>query len=616
MSYILGIFSKTGRLDENDFRSVVAELELNGERTVESLKGPNLLLYTDRLWAGHDNIVESQTGPHVIIFSGNVYDFEARARNLQKKGHAIRDVHNAAEFMLYAYLEYGHTFLSELNGTFAFAIHNRESNELILGNSSFGLYPLFVYDVDGLTIFCTEYEPITKYAGFDPSIDREAVGQYFMTVGTLGDRTFFKHIKNLAPATMQTISSQGTRSVQYDGLDVEIDHSSSIEMFAEKLAATFHRGVQLRAQRDLPLHCTLTGGLDTRLILSNLTQEQRSQTQFYTFKNTGLDESKDRDIIISRKLAVKAGLNYHTSPFDKIERMWDDEYFYNSRERNPITTLSGLFGSEIFSGKLITASPQIIQRIISHKMEFLNNSEKNIDTNHPDDNALFELYAPSFAKQFQEITEGFFDSSFRSLIGDPMETLKDHYLGLKAENRELLSGIYNMCRPFCTTMYGGHRGLWLHPYSFHTQLNCVFTDTDVLKLILTIPLNKLAHKDEKIYNALYSNHFPEFTDVPTGSNLGLIEGSCMQPFSEGIEPKEVAIIKGEAEAFDRYLSTPETFERKIYNADHIQKMHFNNEGVHRNNLNNSAQEMAFIDFEGWCRNIEKGNDWKIESVVG
>ncbi|MFB0525849.1 MAG: hypothetical protein ACETVO_00050, partial [bacterium] len=77
----------------------------------------------------------------LIVMDGEVYDYEADKRLLHSKGHHFKYKQNDAEFCLHLYEELGIRGFKKLNGSFAIAIYNLSSKELLLVNDRFSSRP-------------------------------------------------------------------------------------------------------------------------------------------------------------------------------------------------------------------------------------------------------------------------------------------------------------------------------------------------------------------------------------------------------------------------------------------------------------------------------------------
>lgn len=607
MSLILGIYSKKEKINKKEIEKILEDFSLNKKRKLQIKFNDKIFLSLAKFWNNDNNIVENEDKSLVILFGGEVYDFNRKVNALIKKGHKFKNRKNCAEFILHSYEEFGESFLKNVNGTFSFAIYNKLEDELILGNDSFGLYPLFIYNTHKYCIFSSEYEPITKYKKFNKELNYDAIAEYFTLGLPLGGKTFFKSINNLAPGSLLKIKKNQINLKQYDDLNIKIDKNKNLNYFATEIAKILKKAVQIRIRNLKNLVCSLSGGADTRLILSNLSRNQRKLIQFYTYKNPYLNENKDADIIITKILAKKLNLK-HKIPaiqikkdfkipfFERIyKKDFEISFFEKKRNRPSKKVLGGLYGGEFLGGICFDICPIKIKKINKKKIE--------------------QKFKKIFNKQFQ-----------KKITNHPYISLKKEFKKIKAENKEFLFNIHQITRGFFTNIYGGSSG-HLDPYTFPTKRDTIFWDKNFLKILLTVPKKYLINY--KLYNKIYKNHYPELIKIPTNSPLALRSsgfirliiklayrvpfiagldcridsknifkakiahrtGSCMLFMTKGTD---FGLVRGleYPKILKVYMKSDYTWDKKFYNLEYIKSM---------SKEENHPVIGSFIDFEAWYR---------------
>jgi asparagine synthase (glutamine-hydrolysing) len=138
-----------------------------------------------------------------IIMEGEIFNYDKLKMDLVKKGHNFK-LNNDPEFILHLYDEYIDVFeykLKELNGVFSIIIYDRRNNNLIICNDRYGFRPLYICDRGDYFLFSSEIKAILQDRSFGKYIDREAMADFFSFGYILGNKTFFKDIKLLPPAS-------------------------------------------------------------------------------------------------------------------------------------------------------------------------------------------------------------------------------------------------------------------------------------------------------------------------------------------------------------------------------------------------------------------------------
>src|SRR3989344_8379098 len=103
----------------------------------------------------------------VIVFNGEIYNFQELRRDLEKK-YKFKS-QSDTEVILCAYKEYGLDCLNKLNGIFAFAIWDDRKKELLLARDRMGVKPLYYFwdpsagsGQSGKLIFSSEIKSILE----------------------------------------------------------------------------------------------------------------------------------------------------------------------------------------------------------------------------------------------------------------------------------------------------------------------------------------------------------------------------------------------------------------------------------------------------------------------
>ncbi len=92
--------------------------------------------------AGGSQPIFNEDGSKVIIFNGEIYNFQSLRKDLIAAGHTF-STHADTEVVLHGYEEWGTEVLQKLRGMFAFAIWDHEKKELFGARDHFGIKPYY-----------------------------------------------------------------------------------------------------------------------------------------------------------------------------------------------------------------------------------------------------------------------------------------------------------------------------------------------------------------------------------------------------------------------------------------------------------------------------------------
>src|SRR6266581_4373489 len=93
--------------------------------------------------AGGHQPLSNGDGTLWLVCNGEIYNFRELRRELEACGHSFK-THSDSEVVLYAYLEYGDSFVERLNGMFGFALWDGIRRRLLVGRDRLGIKPIYV----------------------------------------------------------------------------------------------------------------------------------------------------------------------------------------------------------------------------------------------------------------------------------------------------------------------------------------------------------------------------------------------------------------------------------------------------------------------------------------
>ena len=211
----------------------------------------------------------------------------------------------------------GESHLRGLNGLFSGLIVDRVLKSCLLFNDRFGMERLYLHESAGAVLIASEAKAILRVAEATRTFDREGVAQYVKFGSTAGSRTLFKGITRLPGATAIRVSAGriSARSRYFEPGEWEGRPAMTPAQFTEALTDTMGRTVPEYLTGDQGIAFSITGGLDTRMILAGM-PENGPTVHCYTFGGLSGETLDQR---IGARLAAMCGLT-HVSL--RIDQRW------------------------------------------------------------------------------------------------------------------------------------------------------------------------------------------------------------------------------------------------------------------------------------------------------
>src|SRR4026207_2515974 len=84
----------------------------------------------------------NEDGQVVVTYNGGIYNHPELRRELEDRGHVFK-TRSDTEVLVHGYEEGGVNILNRLNGQFAFAIYDRNTETVFIARDRFGVRPLY-----------------------------------------------------------------------------------------------------------------------------------------------------------------------------------------------------------------------------------------------------------------------------------------------------------------------------------------------------------------------------------------------------------------------------------------------------------------------------------------
>ncbi|AYW48875.1 asparagine synthase (glutamine-hydrolyzing) [Tetragenococcus osmophilus] len=199
-----------------------------------------------------------------IIFNGEIYNYQELQDDLQVKGHTFTT--NAdTEVILHGYEEYGADIVKKLRGMFAFAIWDRDKQELFGARDHFGIKPLYYYHKNKTFLFGSEIKSFLDHPAFEKRVNPGALKPYMTFQYPATDETFFKNVYRVPEGHYFYVKDGELTITQY--WDTEYAEESMTEEEAvDKIDKAVQETTEAHLVSDVEVGTFLSSGVDSSLV--------------------------------------------------------------------------------------------------------------------------------------------------------------------------------------------------------------------------------------------------------------------------------------------------------------------------------------------------------------
>jgi asparagine synthase (glutamine-hydrolysing) len=377
MCGITGIFDTSGRRD-------IDRVVLQRMNDSQQHRGPDegSLHIEPGMGFGHRrlSIIDIATGQQplfnedgsvVVIFNGEIYNYQELIPELQALGHVFR-TKSDTEVIVHAWESWGAECVKRFRGMFAFVLWDRNRQTLFMARDRMGVKPLYYALLDdGMLVFGSELKSLLAYQGAGGGLRRDidplAVEEYFALGYVAEPRCIFRQARKLPPAHMLSIrrGHPAAEPKEYWDVHFTLGNPSSIDDACAELVERLRESVKLRMISEVPLGAFLSGGVDSSAVVAAMAglSDGPVNTCSIAFDDPQFNESE-----FARMVADRYRSNHHvetvrSDDFDLIDtlaRLYDEPYADSSAiptyrvcqlaRKHVTVALSGDGGDETFGG--------------------------------------------------------------------------------------------------------------------------------------------------------------------------------------------------------------------------------------------------------------------------
>ncbi|MEE4167052.1 MAG: asparagine synthase (glutamine-hydrolyzing), partial [Desulfocapsaceae bacterium] len=176
----------------------------------------------------------NEDGSVVLVFNGEIYNFQELREQLLHKGHQFSS-RSDSEVIIHAYEEWGVESISRLRGMFAYALYDKNKDSLLIVRDRIGIKPLYYCHLGDRFVFASEIKAILEDPGVERRVNFQALYDYLGFEFVPAPQTMFDGINKLPAGHYLLLENNRITIEKYWDLSFQQEAPASFAEAVEKM---------------------------------------------------------------------------------------------------------------------------------------------------------------------------------------------------------------------------------------------------------------------------------------------------------------------------------------------------------------------------------------------
>lgn len=256
-----------------------------------------------------DQPMFNEDGSVVTVFNGEIYNYLELKEELESLGHVFKS-RSDTEVLVHGYEEWKVDLPKHLRGMFAFAIYDKNSDELFLARDNFGIKPLYYAYMNDTFMFASEIKSFLDIPEFKKEFNESILETYLEFSFVPTTETFFKGVFRLDAGCSLLYKDKDIKINRYFKIDFNVDEVSYDDAVC-KIDEVMRDSVNKHLIADVEVGSFLSSGIDSSYIVS-LAKPNKTYT-------VGYENKRYDEIDYAKDLASKLGIENESKIISKDE---------------------------------------------------------------------------------------------------------------------------------------------------------------------------------------------------------------------------------------------------------------------------------------------------------
>lgn len=256
-----------------------------------------------------DQPIYNEDNSVVTVYNGEIYNYVELRSELESLGHEFK-TKSDTEVLVHGYEEWHTDLPKHLRGMFAFAIYDKNRNEIFLARDNFGIKPLYYAKMNDSFMFASEIKSFLDVPAFKKEFNEEILETYLEFSFVPTNETFFKGVYRLDAGCSLLYKDEDIKINKYFKLDFKEDTMSFTDA-VKNISDVMEDSVKRHLIADVEVGSFLSSGIDSSYIVS-LAKPDKTYT-------VGYENKKYDEINYAKDLADKLGIKNESKIIKKDE---------------------------------------------------------------------------------------------------------------------------------------------------------------------------------------------------------------------------------------------------------------------------------------------------------
>jgi asparagine synthase (glutamine-hydrolysing) len=221
------------------------------------------------------------SGRYTIVFNGEIFNYKELRKKLENSGVKFTS-QSDTEVLLYLFISQKEKCVEQLDGEFAFAIYDNQTEELFAARDRFGIKPFYYFKDENRFVFASEMKALIAF-NIPKNIDTASLQIYLHLNYIPAPYSIFENVLKLDAGNFIIVKQNGEiKNEPYYKISElnERNYLTDYEKAKKQLQSLLEQSVQQRMISDVPLGTFLSGGIDSSIITAIASQHAKNLNTF------------------------------------------------------------------------------------------------------------------------------------------------------------------------------------------------------------------------------------------------------------------------------------------------------------------------------------------------